>query len=54
MDPTYLPGAPMTSIFEGQPPKTRTFPTKKKGHLGFQVYMQIPYIPSSSSSGAVS
>ena len=30
MDPTYLPGAPMTSIFEGQPPKTRTFPTKTK------------------------
>ena len=26
----YLPGTPMTSIFEGQPPKTRSFPTKTR------------------------
>ena len=25
-----LPGASMTSIFEGQPPKTRPFPTKTR------------------------
>ena len=26
--PIYIPGAPMTCIFEGQSPKTRPFPTK--------------------------
>ena len=26
----YIPGAPMTSIFEGQPPKARPFPTKTR------------------------
>ena len=26
----YIPGTPMTSIFEGQPPKTRPFPTKTR------------------------
>ena len=25
-----IPGTPMTSIFEGQPPKTRPFPTKTR------------------------
>ena len=28
----YIHGTPMTSIFEGQPPKTRPFPIKNKGH----------------------
>ena len=28
-----IPGAPMTSIFEGQPLKTRPVPKKKEGHL---------------------
>ena len=26
----HIPGTPMTSIFEGQPPKTRCFPTKTR------------------------
>ena len=26
----HTPGTPMTSIFEGQPPKTRSFPTKTR------------------------
>jgi len=31
----YIPGSQMTSIFEGQPPKTRPFSNQNKGpHLG--------------------
>ncbi len=31
---TFIPGTPMTSIFEGQPPKNKVFSNKNKGHLG--------------------
>ena len=31
----------MTSIFEGQPPKTRPFPNKTKGHLGSRCVLYI-------------
>ena len=33
----------MTSIFEGQPLKTRPVPKKKGGSFGFQVYTVYTY-----------
>ena len=37
-----------TSIFEGQPPKTRPFPIKNKGpHLGSRSFRDMTYEPSS-------
>ena len=30
----YLPRAPMTFIFEGQPPQNKAFSNQDKGHLG--------------------
>ena len=40
-----IPGTPMTSIFEGQPPKTRPFPTKTRVNwvLGITSNDQLPY-----------
>ena len=37
----YIPGSPMTSIFEGQPPKNKAlFKSKQGAPFGFQVYIQ--------------
>lgn len=36
----YLPEAPITSIFGGQPPTTRPFPTKTRGPIWVQVYIR--------------
>ena len=33
-DYMYIPRAPMTSIFEGQPPQNKAFSNQNKGHLG--------------------
>ena len=30
-----IPRAPMTSIFEGQPPQNKAFSNQNKGHVGF-------------------
>ena len=39
----YIPGTQMTSIFEGQPPKTRPkFQSKQGAPFGFQVYLHLP------------
>ena len=35
----YIPGTQMTSIFEGQPSKTRPKLQSKQGSFGFQVYI---------------
>ena len=38
----YIPGTPMTSIFEGQPPKTRPKLLSKQGApFGFQVEIGV-------------
>ena len=39
----YIPRAPTTSIFEGQPPKTRPKFQPKPGSFGFQVCIYIIY-----------
>ena len=33
----FVPRTLMTSIFEGQPPKTKPFSNENKGHLGSRV-----------------
>ena len=46
----YIPGTQMTSIFEGQPLKTRPFSNQNKGHLGSRyiyIYVYILMIDSS-------
>ena len=43
----FIPRTQLTSIFEGQPLKTRPFPTKtrvSKGHLGSRYLHLIPYM----------
>ena len=44
----YIPGTQMTSIFEGQPPKTRPKLQSKQGSVGFQVYICNSALISSS------
>ena len=39
-----IPGTQMTSIFKGQPPKTRPKLQSKQGSFGFQVYILILYL----------
>ena len=39
----YIPGTPMTSMFEGQPTKTKPF-SNHKGHLGSR-YIQLWLAP---------
>ena len=33
----------MTSIFEGQPPKSKAFSIQKKGQFGFKVYSCVSF-----------
>ena len=40
----YLPRAPMTSIFEGQPPpKQGRNANQNRGHLGSRIYVLVPW-----------
>ena len=39
-----IPGTQMTSVFEGQAPKTRPKFQSKQGSVGFQVKYEIRYI----------
>ncbi len=40
----YVPRTQMTSIFKGQPPKTRPKLQSKQGSFGFQVYLIVQFL----------
>ena len=50
----HTPGTQITSIFEGEPPKTRPKFQSKQGSFGFQVYIYIIYHISGQISSATS
>ena len=37
----HIPGTPMTSIFEGQPPQNKAFSNQNKGHLGSRYMIDL-------------